>query len=107
MDDFAGVVEIVTPPVDTVREITAQIVIVDIGTQSGSESQSARSYRHIQEQAATVWVISHGLGFDPAGLTVISSDGFVLDDFGVQYLAAGDSLRLAFDIAVSGVAYLS
>lgn len=65
------------------------------------------AYAWYQSFAATVWTIPHELGYDPAGVTVIDIDGYVLDGFGVQYLATGDTLRLSFDIPVSGTAYLS
>lgn len=56
---------------------------------------------------ATVWTLNHDLGFDPAGVVVIDTDGFQRDGFGVQYLIPGLSLRLSFDIALAGTAYLS
>lgn len=60
-----------------------------------------------QNVPSTVWLIDHGLGFDPAGIVVVDSDGYALDGFGVQYLIPGQTLRLSFDISVAGVAYLS
>ncbi len=71
------------------------------------DSLQAMSYTHSQAGAATVWTIEHALGFNPAGISVVSADGYLLEDYGVQYLTAGLDLRLTFDIAVSGVAYLS
>lgn len=65
------------------------------------------SFQHEQTTPATVWQITHELGYDPAGFTVVATDGYVIDDFGIQYLVAGASLRLSFDIAIAGVAYLS
>lgn len=112
MPEDSAVVEIRSPaPAQLVETITGTAVIVDItgasGPGSGPAAPAARAARFDQAIPATVWTIEHGLGFDPAGLVVLSTDGFVLDGFGVQYLAAGASLRLSFDIAVSGVAYLS
>ncbi len=60
-----------------------------------------------QTTPSTVWVIDHFLGFDPAGVLVVDADGFALDGVGVQYLIPGQTLRLTFDIAFAGVAYLS
>jgi hypothetical protein len=60
-----------------------------------------------QNVPSTVWLIEHGLGFDPAGITVVDADGFQLDGYAVQYLTPGQILRLSFDISVAGVAYLS
>lgn len=64
------------------------------------------SYAHAQAVSATVWLITHELGYDPAGLLVIS-DGYVMDGCGVQVLEPGVSLRLSFDISLAGTAYLS
>lgn len=74
---------------------------------AGQAGPVARGYAHTQTTAGTVWTITHDLGYDPAGLLVIDAGGVVLDDFGVQYLTAGAALRLSFDVAVSGTAYLS
>jgi collagen triple helix repeat protein len=64
-------------------------------------------YRHVQSTPATVWNVTHALGFDPAGLTVVSTDGDVMDGGAVQYLTPGQTLRLSFDISFAGFAYLS
>jgi hypothetical protein len=64
-------------------------------------------YRHVQAAPASVWTIDHGLGYDPAGLTVISDAGDTMDFAVVQYLDPGQSLRLSFDISLAGTAYLS
>ncbi len=73
----------------------------------GPPAEVVTGYQHTQDEPAAVWLIAHGLGFDPAGITVVSTDGFVMDGFGVQYLSAGATLRLSFDIGLAGVAYLS
>lgn len=70
-------------------------------------NSTARAYQHSQPVAATVWTIPHNLGFDPAGLAVINTDGVVIDDPAVQYLTPGQVLRISFDTAVAGTAYLS
>lgn len=67
----------------------------------------ARAYQHTQTTPATVWQINHALGFDPAGLTIISNTGATVDGAAVQYLTPGQSLRLSFDISIAGIAYLS
>lgn len=68
---------------------------------------AAGGYRHQQSTPATVWQISHALGFDPAGLTVVSDTGDVMDGGVIQYLVSGQTLRLSFDISFAGTAYLS
>lgn len=64
-------------------------------------------HTHTQAVPATVWTINHALGFDPAGILVVSDDGYPLDEVGVQILVPGSTVRLSFDISVAGVAYLS
>lgn len=64
------------------------------------------SYLFEQVDPDAVWTIDHQLGFDPAGV-VVTSDGWMLDGFGVQYLVAGQTLRLSFDDAYAGTARLS
>jgi hypothetical protein len=71
-----------------------------------SSTPSPTGYIHTQNTPGTVWVITHTLGYNPAGIVVLSS-GYQLDGFGIQYLQDGSSLRLSFDLSVSGVAYLS
>lgn len=68
---------------------------------------AAGGYLHQQSTPASVWQISHALGFDPAGLTVVSDTGDVMDGGVIQYLVSGQTLRLSFDISFAGTAYLS
>lgn len=70
-------------------------------------SGASSGYRHDQVTPASVWQITHALGYDPGGLTVVSDAGDTIDDAIVQYLIPGQSLRLAFDISLAGSAYLS
>jgi hypothetical protein len=79
--------------------------VVEVAGAAGPPGTGS-AFTHIQMVPATVWVITHELGYDPAGALVFS-DGYVMDDFGVQYLVPGLSLRLSFDISLAGVAYLS
>lgn len=80
----------------------------DLWAAKGADATAtSRSYIHQQVGAAAVWQITHNLGYDPGGITVISSDGYVADGAGTQYLTAGISLRLTFDISIAGTAYLS
>lgn len=72
----------------------------------GPPGPSGAAFSHTQSTPATVWTITHDLGYNPGGLVVVA-DGFIMDDFGIQYLTAGESLRLTFDVALAGVAYLS
>lgn len=70
-------------------------------------SRAATSgYTHIQSTPQTTWTITHHLGYNPAGI-VVKSDGFMYDEFGVDYTVPGQTLVLFFDIALSGTANLS
>ncbi len=109
MTDPTPVVEVREPSTQVIETIIGDSVIVDLTGSSGLGTGRAApvAFRFEQTDPQTVWTIEHQLGYDPAGIVVVSTDGFVLDGFGVQYLVAGNSLRLSFDIAVSGVAYVS
>ncbi len=77
------------------------------GDSGSGGSGGVTAYTFTQAGPAAVWVITHGLGYDPAGVVVTSSDGYMLDGFGIQYLTPGQSLRLSFDLAFAGTARLS
>jgi len=82
------------------------IQVDDVPSGPRGPAGSAGSYLHTQDQPATVWTIQHNLGYDPAGVAVFS-DGYQCDGFVTQYLQAGASLRLSFDIPLAGTARLS
>lgn len=65
------------------------------------------SYRHVQTLAATVWDVTHSLGYDPAGIRLIDHLGIERDEFAVQYMSAGSTLRLTHDLPLRGFAVLS
>jgi len=96
---------------DVIEVSTSALSTVEVGSSSPTVEILSNSgpvaYTFSQSVPATVWTIVHRLGFDPAGITVIDADGYQVDGFGTQYLAPGHSLRLAFDIPLSGLAYLS
>jgi hypothetical protein len=95
------VIEVRTPAASTV-EVTGGSAAIEVPTNSGPVA-----FTHVQDIPSTVWQITHGLGYDPAGIAVVTADGYLADGFGIQYMTAGKSLRLSFDIALSGVAYCS
>ncbi len=100
-----AVTEIRTPVVEIVEVHAPIATLYEV---IGSDFNPARTaYKHIQTIPATVWTIEHYLGFDPGGVTIIDDDGYHVDGFGIQYLEPGVSLRLSYDIAFGGVAYIS
>lgn len=104
---MSAIVEI-TQPLCEIVEISATAgLLFDVTGPPLSTGTGALGYTHVQSVPATVWTMTHNLGYDPAGIVVIDGTGFYLDWFGVQYLMSNVSLRLSFDIAVSGTAYLS
>ncbi len=95
----------VSVPSVSVVQISAPIAVLQEIV--GATDFLRQGHQFTQDTPATVWTVIHDLGFDPAGITVIDADGYHLDGFGIQYLESGKSLRLSFDLAYSGVVYLS
>lgn len=103
------------PPIVIVNEEPPPIVIVATQGPAGSQGPTGPqgppgtgggggSYTHAQAVPDTVWTVAHGLGFYP-NVTVVDSSGRQVDG-DVEYLD-GDTVRLTFTAAFSGVAYLS
>ena len=118
---MTDVVEVDTGP-DAVIDVTAgsPVQVIDVvdtgppgppGPPGGPGPQGPRgdgnAYAHTQSIPATVWTITHNLTYDPGGVLVIDTDGYMRDGFGIQILTPGVSLRLSFDISLAGTAYLS
>ena len=105
-----AVVEIHGPEAGYIVDTTGPgYQIVEIGGAPGPPGPAGATgtaHTHIQLTPATVWTITHNLGYDPAGILVVS-DGYVLDEVGVPILTPGEVMRLSFDISVAGVAHLS
>lgn len=81
--------------------------LLGLGGAAGPPGPPGGAYAHTQATPATVWTITHDLGYDPGGVLVITTDGDTLDDYGVQVMTRGAVLRLSFDLPFSGTAYLS
>lgn len=62
-------------------------------------------YEHTQDTPSTVWLITHGLPFTPAGVEVVDHTG--APHHPVLSWPAADTIRLDFDAPVRGVARLS
>jgi hypothetical protein len=64
------------------------------------------AYRHTQGIAATVWLITHGLGYDPAGIHVVDHLGTIHHP-AVSYPTANTTIRFDFLASTRGTADLS
>lgn len=73
--------------------------------QSVLGGSGGQSYFHVQDTPSTVWLIGHGLGFNPAGIVVrdLSNNAFYPD---VEYIDIF-TVRLTFGVSVRGTAHLS
>jgi hypothetical protein len=63
------------------------------------------SYHHVQDSPSTVWLVGHGLGFQPAGIDVYDISGNVYYP-DIEYVDLY-TVRLTFGDSVRGDAYLS
>jgi hypothetical protein len=66
----------------------------------------AAASRYTQTTAARIIQITHGLAFNPAGVTVIDGTGVPTEYASISYPADG-VVELGFDIAFTGTIYLS
>lgn len=66
---------------------------------------TSQSYRWVQASPAKVWTIVHNLGFYPAGVSCVDSDGVRL--VGDSSYPDINTVRIEFGSPRSGVAYLS
>lgn len=71
----------------------------------GGGGGTGGSYSFIQDAASTVWLIGHGLGFEPAGIVVRDNSGNVYYP-DVEYVDLF-TVRLTFGDSVRGTAHLS
>ena len=61
------------------------------------------AYTHYQTSSSTVWTIEHPLDFSP-NIAVVDLDGNVVEG---DYSYSGSTITVAFNQAISGLAYLS
>jgi hypothetical protein len=71
----------------------------------GGGSGPVEAYTFTQATPQQVWVITHGLGFRPAGVRVVDSTG--TDVIGAVSYPSINVVRIDFSYPVSGIAYLS
>jgi hypothetical protein len=63
-------------------------------------------YHHDQAVAAQVWVINHGLGFEPSGIVIKNKSGVELIGYTVEHLSANQTV-ITHGFAIAGDATLS
>lgn len=101
-------------PVDVVNPADDQQAEVDVTMLPGVPGQRGPrgpqgppgdgSYRFIQSNSSTIWVIPHGLGFNP-NIRVQDSAGTDIE--GDVHYNSTSELQINFSRATSGIAYLS
>jgi len=72
------------------------------------EQQAAQGvgFKHVQFVATTLWQIPHGMGFEPAGITVVDNTGTPTEYDEITYPLPG-LIELHFGVPVAGTARLS
>jgi len=70
----------------------------------GPPGTASGAYTFTQIAPASVWSISHNLGYNPA-VTAVDSAGNVVE--GTLIYQTTDTLEITFGIAISGSAYMS
>jgi hypothetical protein len=78
-----------------------KIDITDIG-----DSTTKFAKTHLQDQALNVWMIEHGLGYDPGGVLVIDEENNMHWPR-ISYPTANTVVRLDFEQPVRGICKLS
>ena len=63
------------------------------------------SYRHKQNSAASTWNVTHSLGRNPSGITILDSGGTVVE--GCVTIVDLNNLTIEFTAAFGGVAFIS
>jgi hypothetical protein len=71
----------------------------------GSPAPPILGYRHRQDIPAARWIITHGLGFRPAGVLVTAADGQPVEGVIIHHDAA--TLEIHFQVPFTGTADLS
>lgn len=71
----------------------------------GEEVFGEFAFEYTQSTPSTVWTIEHGLGYHPAGIQVVDSNGDIHHPV-IVYLDE-NTVRLTLAIPVTGTAYLS
>lgn len=83
---------------------TAVTEVVEVGP-AGARGVPGGSHVHTQGVPSAVWTITHGLGFEPAGLLVSDTSGAFID--GEVTFVSTTQLVVAFSAAFAGQAFVS
>jgi hypothetical protein len=74
---------------------------------SAPTSAQGAGHAHVQATPTASWLIAHGLGYDPGGITVRDAGGAVIIGGTVIYGTSGAALSIGFDLPLAGTATLS
>ena len=80
------------------------VELADIGP-SGPSGASASTYTHTQSSPQASWTITHNLGYNPGGVSVVDSAGSKC--YGDVVFISENQLVINFNSAFSGKAYIS
>lgn len=80
------------------------VELADIGP-SGPSGASASTYTHTQSSPQASWTITHNLGYNPGGVSVVDSAGSKC--YGDVTFVSENQLVVNFSSAFSGKAYIS
>lgn len=69
--------------------------------------EGGSGFKHLQQEASTVWDIEHSLGYDPAGVFVRALNGDVWLPITLTYPTSGQIARLTFPTTIAGTAWVS
>lgn len=72
-----------------------------------ASQRPAVAWTHAQVLPALLWQVNHGLGFDPAGVTVVDGDGVMLEPERITHPIPGATTEIVFGLPVYGTARLS
>ena len=62
-------------------------------------------YKHTQGSASATWTITHNLGYEPGGVSVVDSAGTIV--VGTVTYSSVDQIVVSFSSAFAGTAYFS
>jgi hypothetical protein len=84
--------------------VNTVLKVADIGN-AGPPGASGGNYTHIQSSPSTTWTITHNLGYNPGGVSVVDSAGSKM--YGDVMYVNTNQIVVNFSAGFSGKAYIS